>query len=68
MKPVFLLRTDLGTPISPKVSKRRFLTMFDLHSTEYLARLEQYLQWYTEAARRLGNDGKRVGSDCIEWW
>ncbi|XP_070794307.1 coiled-coil and C2 domain-containing protein 1A [Pituophis catenifer annectens] len=26
---------------------------------EYLTRLEQYLQWYTEAARRLGNDGKR---------
>ncbi|XP_032067302.1 coiled-coil and C2 domain-containing protein 1A [Thamnophis elegans] len=26
---------------------------------EYLAQLEQYLQWYTEAARRLGNDGKR---------
>ncbi|ETE71271.1 Coiled-coil and C2 domain-containing protein 1A [Ophiophagus hannah] len=26
---------------------------------EYLTRLEQYHQWYTEAARRLGNDGKR---------
>uniref|UniRef100_A0A2D4I126 Uncharacterized protein n=1 Tax=Micrurus lemniscatus lemniscatus TaxID=129467 RepID=A0A2D4I126_MICLE len=26
---------------------------------EYLTQLEQYHQWYTEAARRLGNDGKR---------
>ncbi|XP_007425917.1 coiled-coil and C2 domain-containing protein 1A [Python bivittatus] len=26
---------------------------------EYLTRLEQYQQWYTEAAKRLGNEGKR---------
>ncbi|XP_061469802.1 coiled-coil and C2 domain-containing protein 1A [Rhineura floridana] len=26
---------------------------------EYLTQLERYQQWYTEAARRLGNEGKR---------
>lgn len=27
---------------------------------EYMAHLERQLQFYTEAARRLGNDGSRV--------
>uniref|UniRef100_A0A8C6YG89 Coiled-coil and C2 domain containing 1A n=1 Tax=Naja naja TaxID=35670 RepID=A0A8C6YG89_NAJNA len=54
-------------PVSPKAPRQWFLTMFDLHSTEYLTRLEQYHQWYTEAARRLGNDGKRVWSDFVVW-
>lgn len=29
-------------------------------SSEYMAQLERQLQFYTEAARRLGNDGSRV--------
>lgn len=31
-----------------------------LHPSEYMAQLERQLQFYTEAARRLGNDGSRV--------
>ncbi|OWK12039.1 CC2D1A [Cervus elaphus hippelaphus] len=30
-----------------------------LHPSEYMAQLERQLQFYTEAARRLGNDGSR---------
>lgn len=32
----------------------------DLILLEYIAHLERQLQFYTEAARRLGNDGSRV--------
>lgn len=35
--------------------------------TEYAAQLERQLQFYTEAARRLGNDGSRVSGVRARW-
>lgn len=35
--------------------------------SEYAAQLERQLQFYTEAARRLGNDGSRVSQARAGW-
>lgn len=35
--------------------------------SEYMAQLERQLQFYTEAARRLGNDGSRVSRARSGW-
>lgn len=39
-----------------------------LHPSEYMAQLERQLQFYTEAARRLGSDGSRVSWAGVGAW
>lgn len=38
-----------------------------LPPSEYMAQLEHQLQFYTEAARRLGNEGSRVSLVGFGW-